>query len=486
MKKFIFFLFCFSFVELRALSAAETADEQLMRPALLTHLLNDSHWTEEQLDAISSDSFNLCVYKHFPTYRGFSRHLGESEIRQRKTKIIHVSSVDEISKCHAIYVRPKNQSEAANFVKYASDSPGILIGEGRNVASSGFHFGIFIGSNNLFEFDINLDEFARTDHFPSTMLVELGSLVRTEIVQKANLMRSLIGYTKWPKESPLNAELVVCAEKRNSFTEYSRYLLNRKPLKDRNTIFKYLEDKQASENASDNCNVVLFSESSPERFKSLVYNRDVNSILLIGDAEGLGEKGVHYNLQLPEGEGKHRFEMNLLALDQTGHEPHFQLLNSALIVSRDIPRYSQLLTKAVKLTQWPEAEKALKSVNLCLWQADKEYKSLIFFDSEIKKKHQKLKIQSIKKESEIKQCNAMLISDVATQDLGLIQQLQEQYGFLLISNQSNAHQSGAHYNLNVAPKRITLELFEDNLKKSGFIPQKALRDLGVIIGGDIQ
>lgn len=485
MKKFTFLFLLTILMHQNCLMAADSADEQLMRPALTRNLLKHINWTEEQLNGLGSEKFNLCVFKHYPTYRNFTKHLVIPIVDSRAFEIKLLAADDDMAQCHAVFARSSNESEVMALVEAATNLKVILIGEGKEAADLGMHFGMFVGENKLYEFEINLDAFAKTEHAPSSLLYELGSLIQGSIVKKANLMRSLIGYTNWPVDQPLKSELVFCVEENNFFTQYTQYLLQRKPLKERDTQFRYLNGIDSSEELNA-CQVVLLSGRNEAQLKSVLFSRASQKILLIGDAAGLGEKGVHYNLILPEGDGTHRFEINLSALAQTGHEPHYQLLNSALIVRRDLPSFSQMLLKTVQFTDWPETAAVSEQTNLCLWRPGDDNHSLAFFDGELKQSLQSLNILEITELEGLAQCKAVFIDKSQIADIKAIQSVQQKHHFLIIASSGNAENSGAHYNLKVAPKAITLELFEDNLKKSGFTPQKILRELGTIVGGKIQ
>ena len=486
MKIFAFILLGLLSIYHNPAKSTEFADEASLRSAVIMKLLHTVGLQETDLSRIEGEDFNLCVYKSFPTYRNIKKNTAGETLSNRPVAVFNVSSAAEISQCHAIYVGASHSSAIAQTVRVANKERVVVVGESRNAAKLGAHLGMFVGDKNLYEFELNLDSFARIGVFPQAGLIELGTVISSHMVQKAKLMRSLVGYTEWPKPVSASPNLTFCAEYKDFFTEYSRYLFTQKPIQSKTTQFQYLDLSGDEKQQLNKCDILLLNGYKNSRLASTVFAREKRKMLLIGDALGLGDKGVHYNLTLPDDNGGRRFEINLFAFEQTGHLPHYQLLNSALIVQRDIPLFSILLAKAVKYTIWPIDGPAANSPNLCVWRKEDEFESLSFFNVEIRKFNQDMNILNVSDESNLPQCSALLVSNVTFDTAAELSSLQQKYGFLLITNTGDAGKVGAHYNLKVAHKKITLELFEDNMKKAGFKPQKVIMDESVVIGGSLK
>ncbi len=486
MKIFASILLGLLSIHLNALKSAEFADEASLRSAVIMKLLHTVGLKDIDLSRIEGEDFNLCVYKSFPTYRNVKKNTAGESLSNRRVSVHNISDPAEIAQCHAIYIGAFHASTIAQIVKVANRDRVVVVGESRNAAAQGAHIGMFIGDKNLYEYELNLDSFAQIGIFPNTALIEQGTAVSSQMVQKAKLMRSLVGYTEWPKSVSASSSLLFCAEYKDFFTEYSRYLFTQKPIQSKTTQFRYLDLNVDDTRQLNGCDILLLNGYKDSRLASTVFARGERKMLLIGDALGLGDKGVHYNLTLPDDNGGRRFEINLFAFEQTGHLPHYQLLNSALIVQKDLPLFSILLAKVLKYTIWPTGKLEVNVPNLCVWRKEEEFELLAFFNVELRKLYRDINLINVSDAASLPQCNALLVSNISFETATELRALQQQYGFLLITNVGDARQVGAHYNLKFAHKKITLELFEDNMKKAGFKPQKAIMDESVVIGGSAQ
>ncbi|MCW8878994.1 MAG: YfiR family protein [Kangiellaceae bacterium] len=478
MIRVVFLVFCL--VGLSNLGySADRADEQVMRPVILQRLLSQINWYQGFLE--QNNTFQLCVYKDFAINRGFSKYLKGLTVSQLPIKVRTINERKAVDSCHAVFLSKPSATEAAWFFNPSNVQKTLIIAEGKGLARKGAHISLYIGKDEFFDFELNLDSFVGSGHIPGASLIELGKVASSPLVQKANLMRSLIGYTDWPEAGPQKEQFNLCTFQTGIFTDFADFILNKKSVKGMSArILQIRSIEQLNQ-----CNGLILQNEDLQILNQIIYQRKSLGILLIGNAKGLGEKGVHYNLIPEENKQNRRFELNLLAMELSGLKPHHQLLSSAQVIKKDFPAFTKLLFDAVNYTDWPNGNDVSQEekVTLCLYRREIDFQNVEFFLSAIKQGGKKIELELISDQGETGGCNALLLPEIELN--GLSEFVAKNKAVLFITSQQNASAVGVQYNLKVAPKQITLELFESNIRKAGFKPQKILQDLGVIIGGQL-
>ena len=474
----VFLVFCLVGLSKTGYSA-DRADEQVMRPVILQRLLSQIGWSPGFFEQQSS--FQLCVYKDFAINRSFTKYLKGLTVNKLPIKVRTINERKAVDSCHAVFLSKPSATEAAWFLNPSNKLKSLIIAEGKGLARKGAHIGLYIGKDEFFDFELNLDAFVSSAHVPSSSLIELGKVATSPLVQKANLMRSLIGYTDWPETNSNKEQFNLCSFQTGIFTDFADFILNKKSVKG-------LSARILPINSIDQlgqCNGLILQEEDLSVLNQIIYQRKSLGILLIGNAKGLGEKGVHYNLMPEENKQNRRFELNLLSMEQSGLKPHHQLLSSAQVIKKDFPTFTKLLFDAVNYTDWPNSEEVeqAQNVTLCLYRRELDFQNVEFFLSAINQGDKKIELKLVSEQAETIACNALLLPEMEVNDLSEFSS--ENKTVLLITSQQNASASGVQYNLKVAPKQITLELFESNIRKAGFKPQKILQELGVIIRGQL-
>ncbi len=464
LKKFWLALLCFSLVWLKLSHAADKAEEEIMRPALVSSLVKQVNWLPEKLKLVSGKNFNLCIYKHRPTYRSFAKHLNALSIQTRKVEVKLLAHIKDIVNCHAMFIREADVSDSLQIINAIQDKPVLLIGDGKNAAPAGFHIGVYVGDDGFFEFDINLDAFYKTRHTPNLQLFALGKVVSSPIASKVNVMRSLISYTEWPEQA-ISSEFVICGESESIFSTYAAYRLKQKPIKMRLSRFQQIDNDSSTEN----CHVILVDNEKSALTKKLIFERANSKALLIGNDFGLGNKGVHYNLALPKNEIKYKFELNLIALHLSGFKPHFQLVNSALVVKLDFAALSEKVTQILSATQWPQKDKLKLSddLSLCIWASENNFNAFNYFYPDITKVIPSIKL--IKSNSAEVKCAAILVLNATQQEWKTIARIQKSNQALLISESGKDKQQLSHYFIKIMPNKIEIKENKESLKKLGFV-----------------
>ncbi|TQV88991.1 YfiR family protein [Aliikangiella coralliicola] len=457
----------------------DKANENIARSLIVARLVSQIDWRQEIFAQKSSREFRLCVFDHYPSYGHFSKNLNGLSIRNVPIVVKNMTDRSNAVSCHVVYMNKPSNSEFSWFIKNNAANGALLVAEGRGYADRGAHLGLYIGKSNDFDFELNPDAFVQTQHKPPLEIFSLGKIVNNSTERKTQLMRSLINYTEWPGE--IDGPFVLCSFQSDVFSVYSEFLLNDKSIKGRSVQTSKISKVEDAKK----CHALILGEADEGKLRELVYHRDKLGGLLIGNAQSFGEKGTHYNLVPLQNEQNHRFEINLFAFEQTGHSPHFQLFNSAVVIEKDFPIFTQLLINLIQQTNWPGEEPKLSTVNLCIYRGEKEYDAIRYFLPVFKTRTQKIKLTSIISEDGMKACNAVLFVDIDSDEIAKLFSKSEEKSTLLITSRRDAAEFGIHYNLLVAAKRFTFELFSANLRGAGFVPQKTLIESGVVIGGNL-
>jgi len=159
----------------------------------------------------------------------------------------------------------------------------------------------------------------------------------TELTAKLALVRNMILFTDWPDNEKRLRKIErfhFCTYR--DFATYrdiqrvfadsqKKILLKNKPV--------VVENKEKPEQLKS-CHAVYLSKLSRKELDAVLALRAPNGPLLFGSHKGWGEAGVHFNIFLKP-DRRLGFELNMRAMEITGHSPRFQLLNFARVLDRE-------------------------------------------------------------------------------------------------------------------------------------------------------
>ena len=152
-----------------------------------------------------------------------------------------------------------------------------------------------------------------------------------EYYRKAALFKVLCQYIQWPKSSDVNDPLkpfVIGVIGSNPFgsileTAYSR---EENKIKNKKVEIRHISKMEEIEN----CHILFISKSLDKELEEILAFTTGKPILTIGETKGYAQRGVLFNLYISRNEI--RFEINALALRESGLIPSSQLLSVAKIV----------------------------------------------------------------------------------------------------------------------------------------------------------
>ena len=471
-----------------SLCAAERLDEDMAKALIVRQLLSLIEGHDGPGKANESEQYVLCTYQDKSTSQKLGRHLKGLSVKQKPFTIKNITQREDFAGCYAAFINEPNKDDLDSFIEQGLVRNTLFIIHGQKYAAQGFHIGLYLNKQNTFDFELNPDALMASNFTPREELLQFGNILKTGILQKINLLRTLINYTDWSTDSQnfkSSKEFSLCTLRNKTLDVFIRYAATSKTFKGKTLKNQIIE----SADQAPNCDAVILDSSDDQDSLTLLSLRAKQQVLLIGNHQNFGEKGVHYNLQ-PGSSSQRRFEMNLIAFEQTGHSPHFELYNSAVVVKKDYPEFSRTLSQIIQLTQWPddkESANAKAPVDLCVYRDEAMLDNLQLFLSSNAMDEKMLATKSITtrlvdEQGQLNSCDAFLAGNIDGQSLTELLRRQPDKPILLISNHKN-QSANFHYQVLMAPKEVTFALNLKNLQAGGFIPAQTLMNLGKVIGG---
>ena len=156
--------------------------------------------------------------------------------------------------------------------------------------------------------------------------------IEDEYYRKAALFRVFSQHIQWPKNSGLadrSKPFVIGIIGKNPFGDIleKAYSQTDIKIKERNVEIRYISKMQEIKG----CHILFISKSVGKELAEIIAVTRKKPILTIGERKGFAEKGVLFNLYIFK--GQIRFEINALALRESGLIVDSQLLSVARIVS---------------------------------------------------------------------------------------------------------------------------------------------------------
>lgn len=492
-------LFLFIALSISFLAYSEDgANQDTTRALIVARLLSQISWQEQDFVQKSNQTFKLCSYKSYPAYRNFTNNLKKLSINNLPITTDNIVDQRDVSSCHAIYLNAAVLGELAWFLSNNQSNKVILVVEGSFLSASkgskGGHINLSLNTQGYFDFEINPDMFIQSKHSPSLGLLKLGKMLTSQTADEINLMRNLINYTTWPDngESINSAEFFqLCASMDSPLINFAEYFLSSRVLKGKKVVINRL----STEDDVSLCHAFFLGKTEVEKALPLMLARKQSNTLLIGNYVGFGEYGAHYNLQPGNMSNGRRFEINLFAFKLTGHQPKYELLNSAIVIERDFPSLASELTRIAQLTEWPAsvASKIKKPVNLCIVQEEELVSGLLPF---LVKHFSKVKILS---SSQLEgkgaivspRCDSLFVAGPLKEVMNHFVKKQNYQEVLLVTSRTKKSADEPfnqlqHYSLLLSPNAILLELNLQNMRNTGFSAKTELMQSATVVGGASQ
>jgi hypothetical protein len=160
--------------------------------------------------------------------------------------------------------------------------------------------------------------------------------IEDEYYRKAALFKVFSQHIKWPENPGKNDRskpFVIGLIGENPFGDIleKAYLQTKKKIKDKNVEIRFIEKMQEIEG----CHILFISKSVGKEIEKIAAVTAKKPILTIAEKKGFAEKGVLFNLYISG--GQIRFEINAVALRDSGLIVDSQLLSVARIVNMPGP-----------------------------------------------------------------------------------------------------------------------------------------------------
>ena len=161
--------------------------------------------------------------------------------------------------------------------------------------------------------------------------VSLFSL-EDEYYRKAALFRVFSQHIQWPKNSGVgdrSKPFVIGIIGKNPFDDIleKAYSQTDIKIKDKNVEIRYISKMQEIEG----CHILFITKSVGKELAEIITITRKKPILTIAEKKGFAQKGVLFNLYISK--GQIRFEINAVALRESGLIADSQLLSVARIVN---------------------------------------------------------------------------------------------------------------------------------------------------------
>ncbi|WP_444995685.1 YfiR family protein [Aliikangiella sp. IMCC44359] len=472
--------------------AAEGVNEDLAKSEIIRQLLSLVEWEQSSFRQKSSKNYRLCTYNDSSSYRLLKLYLKGLNINKYPLNISNLKDRGGLAACHAVFLKKPEEKDVAWILNHQITKETFFIIEGAGYALKGFHVSLYLNNKNEFDYELNPDLLISSQLVPAQDLLKYARVLTSNISDKVNLLRSLINYTEWSEAGLLlekSESFKLCTFKDAALSSFITYFARRKTFKGKFLINQTID----SINQADDCHALLIGNVSDESLVEILSQRAKRKVLLIGNGESLGEKGVHYNLSPKKNRSHFRFEINLIAFKQTGHSPRFELFNSAVVIEKDYPELSRVLLNILRDTTWPESSRhqvIKKSVNLCIYQEPWTYKNLeLFFAAEqtalkaTKRRRKTIFVKQIDKPKQIAKCEAFLVGAISAKELSELLSIKTDVSLLLISYQPAQADVAFHYNLLTEPKKVSFKLDINKLEEGGFVAAKTLLDAALASNG---
>jgi hypothetical protein len=155
--------------------------------------------------------------------------------------------------------------------------------------------------------------------------------LKDEYYRKVALFKAFAEYIKWPEKSSikdLSKSFVIMVIGKNPFNDLleKAYYKEKIKIKGKTVKIRYI----SSPTEIHKCHILFISKSVEKELRDILAVTRGKPILTIGETKGFAEKGVLFNLYIHRDEI--RFEINALALRESGLIPSSPLLSLAKIV----------------------------------------------------------------------------------------------------------------------------------------------------------
>lgn len=154
-----------------------------------------------------------------------------------------------------------------------------------------------------------------------------------EYAVKAEFLERFTHFIRWPSTSFTDADhpFVLCVIGKNPFGTYLTELVGRQRIQSRRAMLRSI----SALGQIDGCHLLFIAHSERRRIASIVRRTSGRPILTVGDTGGFAEAGVLVNLYLHD--SNVRFEINILAVKQSGLKFSSKLLKLARVVDPEHP-----------------------------------------------------------------------------------------------------------------------------------------------------
>ncbi len=176
----IFFIIIFFIIASAAkvtLAEEDSSAEYLVKSAFIYNFAKFVEWPDEAFSSTSAPII-LCILGNDP-FGATIETISGKVIRGRKLKVKVISKIEDIDKCHILFVCRSEKDHLKQFLDIMKNTESLTIADMNGFADQG---GIinFIKSGNKIKFEINLDAANDAGLRISSKLLKLAKIVRNK------------------------------------------------------------------------------------------------------------------------------------------------------------------------------------------------------------------------------------------------------------------------------------------------------------------
>jgi len=150
-----------------------------------------------------------------------------------------------------------------------------------------------------------------------------------EYLLKAGFLERFTRFIEWPGEKNIadnTKPFVISVIGKNPFDEKLNHFFETTKIKNRKVEIRYISELEEIQDS----HILFIAKSKQKQLSRILFLTQDKPVLTLSDTDGFGKKGVRINLYNEQ--NKIRFEINKEAIQKSGLQISYLLLNAAKII----------------------------------------------------------------------------------------------------------------------------------------------------------
>ena len=161
---------------LMPLSAFAQQGEYTIKAVFLEHFTRFIEWPESYEIADTSYPFYVAVIGENPFGSILDQVYTDHLIKNRKVEILYISTPDEITDCHILFISSTNKEILPEILSRTRDKPILTVGDTNGFAENGVLINFYLAGNKI-KFEINEKAVQESGLIMSYRLLSLARIV---------------------------------------------------------------------------------------------------------------------------------------------------------------------------------------------------------------------------------------------------------------------------------------------------------------------